>query len=87
MSGDELFPKPIPGGDAVTSGNLFFMLQTARVSRDSGAEIVRTLERYGARGTELHALAIAGTNAMEILRHRIATEYEIRSRLEPKRKR
>lgn len=67
--------------DTLTSGTIFFLLQTVRQSRDMGAETIRTLERYGSM-TELHALAVNATNAMEIYRQRLAIEYELRSRLE-----
>ena len=88
MTSPELFPNSDVPKCTLTSGNVFFLLQTARSARDSLAEIVRTIERYGGRGMELHALSIAATNDAEILRHRLATEYEIKSRMEyPKKRR
>jgi hypothetical protein len=85
----ELFPDNMGPMNRIdlTSGTIFFILQTVRMARDSGAETVRTLERYGCRGSELHKLAVNATNAMEIYRQRLAVEYEIRSRLERSHKR
>lgn len=72
--------------DRLSSGTVFFMLQIARSSRDGLAEIFRKLERNGMRGSELHARATAATNEAELLRHALAVEFELRSRLERKRK-
>lgn len=80
--GDLGFMIPPKQPDDVTSGTCFFLLQTSRTARDSHAEIVRTLERLGARGSVMHAQAVAAMNQSEILRSEISTQYELRSRAE-----
>jgi len=88
MNDATLFPDSSrsPDDDALSSGEIFMIMQTVRSSRDGTAETMRLLERRGQRGKPLHALAVAAVNACEIFRHRLACEYEVRVRLEPKRR-
>lgn len=85
----ELFENLAPEGhqpDNVSAGTVFFLMQTARSSRDGHAEIVRALERQGARGSAMHAQAVAAMNQSEVLRAELAVQYELRARMEKKKR-